>query len=105
MNNPEAFQRRERAKARALRKTAWWQAQLQRGVCHYCGRHVGAAQLTMDHIVPVARGGTSTRGNCVPCCKACNTEKRTAIPVEELIDRLFPSSDGGLAQAEHGAMG
>lgn len=90
MSCDNAFQRRERAKARALRQTAWWQAQLQRGVCHYCGRQVGAAQLTMDHLVPIARGGVSTRGNCVPCCKACNTQKRTAIPVEELLERLFP---------------
>ena len=56
-----AHVRREREKARALRKTDWWRAQLQRGVCHYCGKAVGAANLTMDHVVPVARGGRSVR--------------------------------------------
>ncbi len=81
--------KREREKARQLRKTDWWRAQLQKGVCHYCGRNVGAANLTMDHVVPVARGGRSVRSNCVPCCKQCNNEKRATTPAERILDRLF----------------
>ena len=50
---------REREKARQLRKSAWWQAQLDRGVCHYCGRKFTREELTMDHVVPVVRGGKS----------------------------------------------
>ena len=80
--------KREREKARALRKTDWWRAQLQKGVCHYCGRNVGAANLTMDHVVPVARGGRSVRSNCVPCCKECNNEKKAKTPVESILERL-----------------
>ena len=84
-----AHVKREREKARALRNTDWWRSQLQKGVCHYCGKHVGAGNLTMDHVIPVARGGTSTRGNCVPCCKACNNGKRAMTPAEQILDRLF----------------
>ncbi len=29
--------RQEKAKARKLRKTQWWQNKLNEGVCHYCG--------------------------------------------------------------------
>jgi 5-methylcytosine-specific restriction endonuclease McrA len=36
----------------------------------------------MDHIVPLGRGGRSTRGNVVPACKACNTRKQSSLPVE-----------------------
>jgi len=36
----------------------------------------------MDHIVPVIRGGRSTKGNIVPCCKECNNRKRHMLPVE-----------------------
>ena len=36
----------------------------------------------MDHIVPVARGGHSRRGNVVPCCKACNNQKQSMLPLE-----------------------
>lgn len=80
--------KRERAKARELRKTDWWRAQLQKGVCHYCGKAVGAENLTMDHVVPVARGGRSVRSNCVPCCKECNNGKKALTPVEILLERL-----------------
>ena len=82
--------KRERAKARELRATDGWRAQLAKGVCHSCGKQVGAANLTMDHVVPVARGGRSTRGNCVPCCKECNNKKKAFTPAEQIIDQLFP---------------
>ena len=85
----DAHVRREREKARALRQTAWWRAQVARGVCHYCGKAVGAANLTMDHVIPVARGGRSVRSNCVPCCKECNNRKKAKTPAEEILDRLF----------------
>ena len=84
-----AHVKREREKARALRATDWWRAQLQKGVCHYCGRKVGADALTMDHVVPVARGGRSVRSNCVPCCKECNNEKRAMTPAEQILKKLF----------------
>jgi len=84
-----AHVKREREKARALRATDWWRGLLQRGVCHYCGQHVGAENLTMDHVVPVARGGRSTRGNCVPCCKDCNNKKKAYTPAEQILDSLF----------------
>jgi 5-methylcytosine-specific restriction endonuclease McrA len=36
----------------------------------------------MDHLVPLARGGRSVRGNVVPACKACNDRKQSRLPVE-----------------------
>ncbi len=36
----------------------------------------------MDHLVPLVRGGKSTKSNCVPCCKQCNTKKSTLLPLE-----------------------
>jgi 5-methylcytosine-specific restriction enzyme A len=74
--------RRERQKARELRQTQWWRRKLSRGVCHYCARAFPSAGLTMDHRVPLARGGRSTRSNCVPCCKECNTRKQSLLPLE-----------------------
>ncbi len=81
---------RERAKARELRKSAWWKSRIAAGVCHYCGKKVGAAALTLDHVIPVARGGRSTRGNCVPACRECNASKRAATPAEIALETLFP---------------
>ena len=74
--------RREKEKAKALRKTQWWQRQIARGICYYCGRMTQRAELTMDHIVPLARGGRSTRGNVAPACKDCNNRKKYLLPVE-----------------------
>ncbi len=74
--------RREKNKARELRQTQWWKRQCAKGICYYCGRKFPAKDLTMDHIVPLSRGGKSTKGNVVPCCKACNTNKKTKLPME-----------------------
>lgn len=41
--------------------------------CHYCGSQ---DNLTTDHIVSVARGGTDCIGNLIPACKTCNSSKR-----------------------------
>ncbi len=85
--------RQEREKARALRKTDWWRAKLQQGVCHYCGKKVGAENLTMDHVIPIARGGKSVRSNCVPCCKDCNNKKKAYTPAEQLLNEIFGKGD------------
>lgn len=74
--------RRERAKARELRASQWWKRRRAAGVCHYCGRQVGAKALTMDHLVPLIRGGRSTKGNIVPACKDCNTRKKHQLAFE-----------------------
>ena len=89
--------KRERQRARELRQTDWWRAQLQKGVCHYCGQNVGAANLTMDHVIPVARGGRSVRSNCVPCCKACNNAKKATTPAEQILEKLFGAAGGAPA--------
>jgi len=74
--------RREKNKARSLRKTHWWNNKLQTGVCHYCHRQVGREELTMDHVVPLIRGGKSKKGNIVPACKECNNKKKYLLPIE-----------------------
>ena len=74
--------RRERAKARELRHSQWWKRRLDKGVCHWCGRRFAPSELTMDHIVPIARGGLSTKGNVVVCCKECNNQKKQLLPME-----------------------
>jgi 5-methylcytosine-specific restriction endonuclease McrA len=60
----------------------------RRGICHYCGEHFAQEDLTIDHIVPVARGGRSTRGNMVVCCRSCNQSKSCLTPAEQLLNML-----------------
>jgi len=74
--------RREREKARGLRKQNWWKNRIAKGICHYCGKSFPPKDLTLDHVVPLARGGHSTKGNCVPACKDCNNQKKNLLPME-----------------------
>jgi len=74
--------RREKEKARRLRQSAWWMRKIQKGVCHYCQGQVGREHLTMDHVVPLSRGGKSSKGNIVPACKTCNNKKKYLLPIE-----------------------
>jgi len=86
----EAEIRREKDKARKLRKSRWWQQKLTTGICYYCGRLFEPKNLTMDHVVPLARGGRSTKDNIVTSCKECNTKKKTLLPMEweEYMNKL-----------------
>jgi len=87
---------REREKARRLRRTHWWDRKVRNGVCYYCRRKVGRKHLTMDHVVPLSRGGKSKKGNIVPACKECNNKKKYMLPVEwqEYLEGLAePSTD------------
>ena len=74
--------RAEREKAKTLRKTRWWQQKTSSGLCYYCKKKVVYKNITMDHLVPLARGGRSTKDNLVPCCKNCNNLKKSMMPLE-----------------------
>ncbi len=78
--------KKERAQARRMRKTQWWLTLANRGVCHYCNTKVGKENITMDHVVPLSRGGKSTKGNIVPSCKECNNQKKSGTPVDSILD-------------------
>ncbi len=78
----EEFQKRERQKAKELKKSRWWQNLIQKTRCYYCQIDIFRDQVTMDHVVPISRGGLSRPGNIVAACKRCNEMKRSLTPVE-----------------------
>jgi 5-methylcytosine-specific restriction endonuclease McrA len=88
--SPEQL-RKEKEKAREMRRTQWWMRQVAKGLCYYCHKKVPPAELTMDHIVALARGGKSSRGNIVPACRECNSRKKYLLPIEwdEYVKRTF----------------
>ena len=67
--------KREKAKGRELKASQWWKQQVGPGICHHCGQKFKPSELTMDHVIPLARGGRSSRGNVVPSCLACNQSR------------------------------
>ncbi|MFH8926386.1 HNH endonuclease [Streptomyces pristinaespiralis] len=44
----------------------------QRGECPFCGKR---AELTMDHVIPLSKGGRHSIGNIFPICGSCNSSK------------------------------
>jgi 5-methylcytosine-specific restriction protein A len=89
----QEHQKREKAKARELKVSTWWKQVLGKGVCYHCEQKFTPAELTMDHLIPIARGGKSTKNNCVPCCKECNTKKGYKTRAELAIEELKKKSD------------
>ena len=75
--------RHERSRARELRASQWWKRKRGAGICHHCGAQFPPKELTMDHLVPLIRGGKSTKGNLVPSCKPCNTARKHRLPFED----------------------
>ena len=78
----ESHVKREKEKARTMRKSQWWKNQTGQGKCYYCEKSFHPKELTLDHITPIIRGGKTTKGNVVPCCKECNSNKKYMLPVE-----------------------
>ena len=84
----EAHIKRERAKARELRQSSWWKQQLGKGVCYFCEQKFSKEQLTMDHVIPISRGGRSTKKNIVVSCKQCNSLKKNLTVAEIRLREL-----------------
>lgn len=82
-----ACKARKRARRRATIKAlivndltaAQWAAILEEydHSCCYC--EASNVELTMDHVVPLSKGGQHTAGNIVPACRSCNSSKGSRI--------------------------
>jgi 5-methylcytosine-specific restriction endonuclease McrA len=50
--------------------------------CQYCGRKFSSSELSLDHVVPISRGGKSTWENVVCACLPCNVRKGNKLLIE-----------------------
>ena len=97
----DAHKKIEKAKARELRESIWWRQVVGKGLCYHCEKKFKADELTMDHLIPIARGGKSDKKNCVPSCKECNTRKGCKTRAELAMDELAGAANkAGTDQAE-----
>lgn len=87
----ESHRKIEKAKAKELRESIWWKQLVGKGTCYHCEQKFKASDLTMDHLIPIARGGKSDKKNCVPSCKECNTKKGYKTRAEMAMDDLKKS--------------
>lgn len=58
-----------------------------KGRCQICGRFVSYDEYTIDHIIPLSKGGTNDMYNLQCTCKVCNLIKQDILP-EDLMDKL-----------------
>lgn len=52
---------------------------LYKSPCTYCGSY---DKISLDHVMPLARGGRHTKGNIVPACFSCNSSKKNKTLTE-----------------------
>ena len=70
--------------------------------CRYCGCRAPEVKLTVDHVLPVALGGSDEPENLVAACRDCNSGKSSTKPTDPLvadIDAQQLAAKAALAQA------
>ena len=55
-----------------------------RQACVYCTAPLSEDTFVLDHLVPVAKGGTNRKHNLVAACEACNRRRSESDPVQFL---------------------
>ena len=60
-----------------------------RQVCAYCANRFAEADLTVEHIVSVSRGGRHGWTNVVTACRSCNTRKGNRRPEEANMPLMY----------------
>lgn len=66
---PRDTHRRKITRRAVFARDAW--------TCQYCGSR---SQLTVDHVIPRSKGGSSTWNNIVAACAPCNRRKGDLLP-------------------------
>jgi hypothetical protein len=56
--------------------------------CYYCGRKPPEVEITIDHVLPQALGGTDDASNLVAACSECNGGKTSIAPGSPLVEQV-----------------
>lgn len=59
------------------------------GLCHYCKEVLTDKTFTVDHIIPLAKGGTDCLANLAACCKFCNKVKADGLLNNHLLAKML----------------
>jgi 5-methylcytosine-specific restriction endonuclease McrA len=72
--------------------------------CQYCAARPGLKQLSIDHVIPVSKGGENSWENCVVSCVRCNTRKGNRTPEQAnmplLNEPVRPNWNDGVGVGE-----
>jgi hypothetical protein len=61
--------------------------------CHWCGCPLDAQTATLEHVIPLVRGGTNRRENLVIACSPCNGARGSNVG-RPCIDIAAPPAKG-----------
>jgi hypothetical protein len=50
--------------------------------CHICSKPIHYTDFSIDHIIPISRGGTQDLDNLLPAHKVCNSQKSNKLPIK-----------------------
>ena len=54
--------------------------------CRYCGAGAPNVKLTVDHVLPIALGGSDEASNLVTACADCNAGKSSSSPDAPIVE-------------------
>lgn len=86
----EKWMQRKAAAGKQARRASWLNHQLKQGrnKCEYCKGRVTRDPChpdifaTVDHIIPLSKGGFDGPNNWAVCCNKCNQAKADKLPEE-----------------------
>lgn len=61
--------------------------------CRYCGSIAPDVKLTVDHVMPVALGGSDDPSNLVAACSDCNAGKSSTSPDAPLVAEVSEDAE------------
>ncbi len=56
--------------------------------CAYCYCDISPETATLDHVVPIAKGGADDWENIVAACEPCNYKKKAEIPLGVMLSGI-----------------
>jgi 5-methylcytosine-specific restriction endonuclease McrA len=56
--------------------------------CGYCGIWLHRCDATLDHLIPISRGGPDVVENVVTACRDCNDAKGHQLPLNYIWSRI-----------------
>lgn len=58
-----------------------------KGECFYCGTLILEDEFSVDHVMPLSRGGSNLLQNLVAACVRCNNRKGDRLPSNQELER------------------